>query len=68
MAARSIASLLHTLTSEEYACSESSDNDGLEALITEYFTGNDDMTDNEKSKAETTEAFVDYCIQVKIAS
>ena len=68
MAAESIASLLHTLTSEEYVRSESSDNDGLEALITEYFTGNNDMTDNEKSKAETTEVFVDYCIQVKIAS
>ena len=42
MAARNIASLLHTLTSEEYVRSESSDNDGLETLITEYFTGNDD--------------------------
>ena len=68
MAARSIAPLLHTLTSEEYVRSESSDNDGLETLFTEYFTGNDDKTDNEKSKAETTEAFVDYRIQVKIAS
>jgi len=49
MASRSIASILHTFISEEYVRSESSDKDGLEALITKYFTGNDDLTDNENS-------------------
>jgi len=58
MASRSIASILHTLTSEDYVRSESSDKDGLEALITEYFTGNDDVTDNENSKLETTQVLI----------
>ena len=44
MAAKEIVSILETLTSNENlscGCKE------MEALITEYFTGNDAITDNE---------------------
>ena len=63
MAARSIASILHALTSEEYVSSENSDSNEMEALIAEYFTGNDEVTDNDEteSKAETLERGVNYC-------
>ena len=44
MSARSIVSILHTLTSEEYVRSENSDSNEMEALIAEYFTGNDELT------------------------
>ena len=63
MAARSIASILHTLTSEEYVRSENSDSNEMETLIAEYFTGNYEVTDNDEteSKAETLERGVNYC-------
>ena len=58
MASRNIASILDTLTSEDHVHSKSGDKEGLEALITDYFTGNDEVTDNERSKAETTEVLI----------
>ena len=66
MAARSIASILHMLTSVEFVYLENSDNNELEVLVTEYFTGNDEVTDyetnddNTESKTETLEV-ADYC-------
>jgi len=47
MATRSIASILHTLTSEEFVYSQNSNSNELVALVTECFTGNDEVTDNE---------------------
>jgi len=44
MATKDIVSILQTLTSDEFVscgCAE------MEALVTEYFTGNDAFTDNE---------------------
>jgi len=58
MASRSIASILDTLTSEDHVRSKSGDKEGLEALVTEYFTGNDEVIDNEGSKAEATEMLI----------
>ena len=52
MAVRSIASILHTLTNEEYVRSENSDSNEMEVLIAEYFTGNDEVTDMMKQKVK----------------
>ena len=51
MASRSVASALTLLTSKGYdfMVSDSPDNSRLEALVKEYFTGNDDITDCESS-------------------
>ena len=49
MAAKEIVSLLHTLTSDEFIRCNSFDNREMEALVAEYFTGNDVYTDNESS-------------------
>ena len=53
MAARSIVSILHTLTSEEFVYSENNDSNEVEVLVTEYFTRNDKVTDNETNDDET---------------
>ena len=54
MASRSVASALTLLTSEGYdfMLSDSPDNNRLEALVKEYFTGNDDITDCESSDSD----------------
>ena len=54
MASRSVASALTLLTSEGYdfMVSDSPDNSRLEALVKEYFTGNDDITDCESSDSD----------------
>ena len=58
MALRSNASILDTLTSEDHVHSKSGYKEGLEALVTEYFAGNDEVIDNERSKAEATEMLI----------
>ena len=54
MASRSVASALSLLTSESFSFvpSDSPDNDKLEALVREYFTGNDEITDCEESDSD----------------
>lgn len=49
MASSNIASALTVLTGEQYTPSDFADNCALEALVTEYFTGSDEITDNENS-------------------
>ena len=52
MASRSVASALSVLTGEGFTSSDSPDNDNLEALVQEYFTGNDEITDCESSDSD----------------
>jgi len=56
MASRSVASALSLLTGEGFGVTrtlaDSTDSDKLEALVQEYFTGNDDITDYESSDSE----------------
>lgn len=54
MASRNVASALSVLTSEDFglSSSDSPDNDNLQALVLEYFTGNDEITDCESSDNE----------------
>lgn len=49
MASNIIASALTVLTSDHYVPSDFPDSGALEALVTEYFTGSDDVTDYEGS-------------------
>ena len=44
-----VVSALHALTSDEFLPSNLADNSALEALVTEYFGGNDDDTDDDES-------------------
>ena len=44
-----VVSALHALTSDEFLPSNLVDNSALEALVTEYFGGNDDDTDDDES-------------------
>ena len=68
MASRSVASALTVLTSEGFSFmpSDSPDDDKLEALVQEYFTGNDEITDSEgsDSKAEGIQRIV-FCFIIK---
>ena len=57
MATRSIASILHTLTSEEYVRSENSKWRRLLLNISPEMTDNDET----ESNAETLERGVNYC-------
>ena len=41
-----VVSALEALTSKEFEPSDFADNSGLQALITEYFAGGNDNTDN----------------------
>ena len=54
MASRNVASALSVLTSEDFGSnsSDSPDNHNLQALVLEYFTGNDEVTDCESSDNE----------------
>ena len=54
MASRSVASALTLLTSKSFSFvpSHSHDNDKLEVLVSEYFTGNDEITDCEESDSD----------------
>ena len=51
---QSVASALTLLMSETFTFipSDSPDNDKLEALVSEYFTGNDEITDYEESDSD----------------
>ena len=44
-----VVSALHVLTSEEFLPSNLADNSTLEALVAEYFGGNDDDIDDDES-------------------
>ena len=44
-----VVSALHALTSDKFLPSNLADNSALEALVTEYFGGNDDDTDDDES-------------------
>ena len=44
-----VVSALHALTSDEFLPSNLADNSALEALVTEYFGGNDDDIDDDES-------------------
>ena len=55
MASNSIASALTALTSDHFVPSDFSDSSALEALVTEYFTGNDEVTDCEGSEGDESE-------------
>ena len=50
-----VVSALHALTSDEFLPSNLADNSALEALVTEYFGGNDDTDDDESSPSEDEE-------------
>ena len=54
MASRSVASAFTLLTSESFSFvpSHSHDNDKLEALVSKYFTGNDEITDCKESNSD----------------
>ena len=54
MASRKVASALSALTSEDFGLTstDSPDNENLQALVLEYFTGNDEITDCESSDYE----------------
>ena len=54
MASQSVASALTLLTSEGYdlMLSDSPDNNKLEALVKEYFLGNNNITDCENSDSD----------------
>ena len=54
MVSRSVASALTLLTSKSFSFvpSDSPDNDNLEALVSEYFTGSDEITDCEDSDSD----------------
>ena len=54
MASRKVASAISVLTSEDFGLtsSDSPDNENLQALVLEYFTGNDEITDCESSDNE----------------
>ena len=41
-----VVSALHALTNDEFEHSDFSDNDALQALVTEYFAGGNDDTDD----------------------
>ena len=43
-----VVSALHVLTSDEFLPSNLADNSILEALVTEYFSRNDDNTDDDE--------------------
>jgi len=51
MASSNVASALTVLTGEQFIPSNFLDNNTLEALVTEYFTGNDEITDYENSES-----------------
>ena len=63
MASKSVASALTLLTSETFTFipSDSPDNDKLEALVSEYFTGNDEITDYEESDSDDGIFFPNVC-------
>ena len=44
-----VVSALHALTGDEFLPSNLADNSALEALVAEYFGGNDDDTDDDES-------------------
>ena len=54
MASQKVASVLSALTSEDFGLTstDSPDNENLQALVLEYFTGNDEITDCENSDDE----------------
>jgi len=51
MTSSNVASALTVLTGEQFIPSDFPDNSALEALVTEYFTGNDEITDYENSES-----------------
>ena len=55
MASQSVASALAVLTSEGFGfmLSDSPDNDKLEALVQEYFTRSDKITDYKSSESDS---------------
>ena len=63
MASKSVASALTLLTSETFTFipSDSPDDDKLEALVNEYFTGNDEITDYEESDSDDGIFFPNVC-------
>ena len=67
MASKSVASALSLLTSEglSFTSSDSPDHAALEALVQEYFTGSDEITDCESSDGDAegfnTEACFVFC-------
>jgi len=52
MASSNIESALMVLTGEQFIPSDFLDNRALEALVTEYFTRNDKITDYENNDSE----------------
>lgn len=65
MASQSVASALSVLTSDgfSFTSSDSPDNCALEALVQEYFTGNDEITDCETSDSDA-EGTIQKCISL----
>ena len=69
MASRNVASALSLLTSEglNFTSSDSPDNAELEALVQEYFTGSDEITDCESSDDDAEGLHTEACFLTEVA-
>ena len=50
-----VVSALHALTNDEFEYSDFSDNNALQALVTEYFAGGNDDTDDDGVSSDEEE-------------